>query len=548
MILFQKVKPQQTFSYACLALCLAGNVQFVGAEAEAKKTRPNVIVIIADDLGFADMAFLPQAPADVKKFKTPGFDALAKTGTYFSNAYATSPICSTSRAGLITGRYQQRWGAFWYASANLPNTETTLPEVLGKQGYTTFKIGKNHMKGQKDHPCSHGFDAWLGFNGHTWDYIRLHSKDLEAHNKKGKGNGDVGPLTRAVRDESTGEYSNEKVDYTDGFTTRIFTEEAIQFIRKQKDQEKPFYLHISHNAGHHPTYVVDKKWAEVVGVPYVEWDRNASEWKFPYWEPNNETRKSFHSKWGHMEAIDKDGRRRYLSNLLALDHSIAEVLKALEATGQRDNTMIVFTSDNGGTINTYSDNTPLRGYKYMLGDGGIRVPILVSMPGTLPQGKVVDKALVSTMDIFPTVTELVGVKAPDNLDGKTWGPLFKGEAELHHESLMWAITPDKWVMRHGKWKLTNNVGWVHKNFKLLDNGDAVADEDYIYPKAPHLFDMEADIGESNNLIAQHPELVEKMRKMYQAWIEQMPKGKKGNSGKKKVPSKKKGNKEGKKKN
>jgi len=503
-----------------LAVGLCASVMVLQVAVAERK--PNIVVIVADDIGYADMAFLPQAPDDVKKYKTPGFDELARTGTYFGNGYATSPICSTSRAGMITGRYQQRWGAFWYASARLPKTETTLPEVLGKAGYTTFKIGKNHTRGEKDHPCSHGFDSWLGFNGHTWDYIRLHSKDLKAHKEKGKGSGDVGPLNRSVLDKTTGKYSSEKVDYEDGFTTRIFTEEAVQFIQKQKDATQPFYLHIAHNAVHHPTYVVDKKWAEITGVPYVKWDRDAPKWKFPYWEPNEESRKSFHKKWGHLGAVDKDGRRRYLSNLLALDHSVQQVLKALEATGQRENTMIVFTSDNGGTINTYSDNTPLRGYKYMLGDGGIRVPILVSMPGTLPENKVVHKALVSTMDILPTVTELAGIETPQNLDGKNLLPVLHGKAEEHHEFLVWAKSSSSWVIRSGKWKLTNNAGWEHKNFKLLENGDAVRDEDVIYPAAPQLFDMNADVGETKNLFDQNPEVVKKLRAIYAKWIDQMP--------------------------
>lgn len=130
--------------------------------------RPNVVVIIADDLGYADMAFLPQAPADVKALGTPGFDRLARTGTYFENAYGTSPICSPSRAGLITGRYQQRWGNYWYGEGGLPQKELTIPEVLGSAGYATAKVGKTHLNGgPKEFPTQHGFDEFLGFMNHT---------------------------------------------------------------------------------------------------------------------------------------------------------------------------------------------------------------------------------------------------------------------------------------------------------------------------------------------------------------------------------------------
>ena len=121
--------------------------------------RPNVIVIVADDLGYADMSFLPQSPKDVS---TPALDLLAGEGTYFSNAYSTSPICSPSRCGLITGRYQQRWGNYWYGQGGLPNEELTIPQALKKLGYSTIKIGKTHLNGgPAQHPLDHGFDEHL---------------------------------------------------------------------------------------------------------------------------------------------------------------------------------------------------------------------------------------------------------------------------------------------------------------------------------------------------------------------------------------------------
>lgn len=109
--------------------------------------KPNIVVIIVDDLGYADMSFLPQAPADVKHYKTPGFDRLAATGIYFENAYATSPICSPSRAGILTGSYQQRWGNYWYGDGDLPNNKVTLPSMLSSNGYATAKYGKTHLSG-----------------------------------------------------------------------------------------------------------------------------------------------------------------------------------------------------------------------------------------------------------------------------------------------------------------------------------------------------------------------------------------------------------------
>ena len=488
--------------------------------------KPNVVVIIADDLGYADMAFLSHAPKDVKHFGTPGLDRLATTGTYFSNAYGTSPICSPSRTGLITGRYQQRWGNYWYNQGGLPQEETTIPEALGKAGYVTAKFGKTHLNGgPKEFPALHGFDRYLGFMHHTWDYIRLSQKDVDAYKAregfKGFGCQVIGPLLKADKQGVT-KKNAESVSYEDGFTTRIFSDEAVSFIKEDKGG-KPFYLHVAYNAVHHPTYVVDKYWAKKTGARYRPFDRNAKEWKYPYWDPDVEPHQKFHKRWGHMGEIDVEGRRCYLANLLALDHGVGRILDALEESGQRKNTLVVFVSDNGGTINTFANNTPLRGFKYMFGEGGIRIPMMVSMPGTLPQGKVNDTAMVSTMDIFPTALDLTGEPVPENLDGKSLLPVLRGEREDQHESLVWAQNLEKWVIRKGKWKLACNVGWQHRNFKLLDNGDAVDGGVVKYPNGMQLFNLEEDIAESRNLFDQHPEVVADLTALQKQWAKQMAK-------------------------
>lgn len=503
-------------------ICLLLSIHLVSAQQQ----KPNIVLIVVDDLGYADMGFLDQAPADVKNVGTPGFNQLAKSSTYFTNGYSTSPICSPSRAGLLTGRYQQRWGNYSYNEGGLPLNELTIPEALLQAGYSTAKIGKTHLNGgPKKYPSQHGFESSLGFQFHTWDYIRLSKKDVAAYKSrsgfKGKfGVQVVGPLLKSTALHTKPE-DYEKVSYEDGFTTRIFTEAAVEFIKASK--QKPFYLHLSYNAVHMPTYVTDKQWTDKVGLPHVPWDRNAVQWDYPYWEPNKETHQVFHKKWGHMGEIDKNGRRAYLSNLLALDDGIAQLLAALEESGQRKNTIIFFISDNGGTINTYANNSPLNGYKYMMGEGGIRIPFIVSMPGTLPQNKTNDKAVVSTMDIFPTILELAGVSAPNNLDGKSLISVLKKNKINHHKHLVWALNPNKWVVRKGKWKLTNNAGWKHNHFVLNDNGDvAKAARDYRYPNEPQLFDLENDLGETTNLLTTYPRVASSLRKLYENWNQQMP--------------------------
>ena len=148
----------------------------MGAHAGAESL-PNVVLIIADDLGYADLGFLPQASADVKKHGTPAIDRLARTGVYFENAYASSPICSPSRAGLITGRFQQRWGNYWYGQGGLPQDELTIPEALKEQRYVCAKYGKTHLNGgPKEFPTLHGFDEFLGYIRGGYLRDKFHAK------------------------------------------------------------------------------------------------------------------------------------------------------------------------------------------------------------------------------------------------------------------------------------------------------------------------------------------------------------------------------------
>ena len=472
--------------------------------------RPNIIIIVVDDLGYADMSFLSHSPADIK---TPGIDRIAKQGTYFSNAYATSPICSPSRCGLITGRYQQRWGNVWYGQGGLPRDQLTIPQALKKLGYFTKKIGKTHLNGgAAHHPLDHGFDEFIGFIHHTWDYIRLHDKDTAAYRKRlvkgGLGILNVGPLVRG---------RGEKVSYEDGFTTRIFTDEAIKTIENGAKNDRPFFIQLEHNAVHMPTYVTHPDYAKRAGYHQPAWDRNAEKWTFPFWDPRDENWYSWHRKWGGLGEVDPLGRKRYLANLMALDDSVARILDSLEKTGQRDNTIVVFLSDNGGTINTYSNNQPLRGYKYMFGEGGVRIPLMISWPGSLPQGQTCS-GLTSAMDVFPTVVELAGGDIPDNLDGQSLARSIKNDKhDKGHDHLCFVGPNGVWSIRQGGWKLINSKGWSHKNFKLNNDNIASRAENYSYPRGLMLFNLKDDIGETKDISSEHPARVAAMRTLYEAW-------------------------------
>lgn len=486
----------------------------------AAEARPNIIVIVADDLGYADMGFLEQSPADVN---TPAIDRLAREGTYFGNAYATSSICSPSRCGLITGRYQQRWGNYWYGQGGLPKDQLTIAQALKSLGYFTKKIGKTHLNGGgAEHPLDHGFDEFIGFMHHTWDYIRLSQKDVDAYQKRtgGKALGilNVGPLERD---------KGEMVSYEDAFTTEIFTDEAVKTIVAGEDNKTPFFIELEYNAVHMPTYVADPDYARKAGYEQPVWDREADRWEFPFWDPRAMTWKEWHSKWGHLGEVDSLGRKRYLANLMAMDDGIARLLAALDKTGQRRNTIVVFLSDNGGTINTYSNNKPLRGYKYMFGEGGVRIPLIISWPGHLPTGQT-RSGLSSAMDVFPTLLELVGAQVPDNLDGHSLVASLDSQArDSGHMHLCFSDGKKTWSIRQGDWKLISSPGWDHNNYRLTSDNLAVRASNYIYPAGLQLFNLKKDIGETSNLAEQHSDRVAKMRGLYESWRAQMGKPRSG---------------------
>ncbi|PHS02688.1 MAG: hypothetical protein COA78_20615 [Blastopirellula sp.] len=503
-----------------IAVALFSQLIFTQSATAKSSEKPNIIVIMADDLGYADLSFLSQSPADVK---TPGIDRIASQGTYFSNAYATSPICSPSRCGMITGKYQQRWGNYWYSQGGLPNDQLTIPQALKKLGYFTQKIGKTHLNGgPAQHPLDHGFDEFLGFIHHTWDYIRLDEKDVAAYKKRNNGKGlgilNVGPLERN---------RGESVSYEDGFTTQIFTEEAIKTIEAGSKSEKPFFIELEYNAVHMPTYVANPDYAIKAGYEQPKWDRDADHWEFPFWDPQEMTWSQWHAKWGHLGEVDPLGRKRYLANLMAMDDGITQILDTLDKTGQRKNTIVIFLSDNGGTINTYSNNTPLRGYKYMFGEGGVRIPMIVSWPSKLPEQQT-RSSLTSAMDLFPTLIELIGGEVPSDLDGNSLVANIKQQKQPQvHDHLCFADGKGTWSVRQGEWKLINSKGWVHSNYQLNDKNIASPADDIVYPTGLLLYNLKNDIKETKDLASSQPERVAEMKALYEAWQKQMGKPRSG---------------------
>jgi arylsulfatase B len=460
-------------------------VLFIGGVACADR-KPNIVLILADDLGYADMSFLPFAAKDVQ---TPGIDRIAKTGTYFSNAYATSPICSPARAGLATGRYQQRWGNNWYGRGGLPTSEKTIAMELKALGYNTKKIGKNHMNGQKgdnEHPLKHGFDEFFGFNDHTWDYRQLtvKSKNKAAHR---------GPL----------ELNGEMVEFEDAYTTELFSDDAVEYIERDHSG-KPFFLHLSYNAVHHPVYVGHPEYEKKFGIE-----------PFPQWDSSKGNYAAFHKKWGKGGAHDPDLRKRYLATLACMDDGIAKILDTIKAQGLSENTMVLFLSDNGGAPYTLSNNTPLKGNKYCEAEGGSRIPLIASWPGKYAAGKSLG-SLVSTMDIYPTLVEAAGGSAHDKLDGITLEPLLRGKTVAdNHPYLVLSRGSRKkdFVVRSGDWKLRNCT--ASRNFTVGDHYE------YNDVKGDFLYNLKTDLGEKENLYNSMPEKTAQLNGYFKNWCKEV---------------------------
>src|SRR5262245_44815552 len=361
----------------------------------AENAKPNFIVIVGDDMGYADVG-----SHGCKDIPTPNLDALAKAGTRFTNGYVSGPYCSPTRAGLLTGRYQTRFGHEFNpgvgAEMGLPLTETTLADRLKAAGYATALVGKWHLgSAEKFHPQKRGFDEFFGFLGGAHSYFPA------------KGKADT--ILRGTKPADEKEYLTDSIG-----------REAVAFVDNHK--AKPFFLYLAFNAVHTPMHATDERLKK-------------------------------------FEDIKDNTRRTYAAMMWAMDEAIGKLLAKLKDEKLEDNTLIFFISDNGGptmtgtTING-SVNTPLRGSKRTTLEGGIRVPFFVTWPAKVPAGKVYDKPVIQ-LDILPTALSAAGVeaKADWKLDGVNLLPHLTGEVKTApHDVLYWRFG-QQMAIRKGKWKL-----------------------------------------------------------------------------------------------
>ncbi len=374
--------------------CLAVLVS-LAAFAQPAAAQPNILLILADDLGFQDLGF--QNSPDIK---SPNLDRLAAGAIRFTDGHTSASVCSPSRAGLMTGRYQQRFGH----ESNTPPTphgmdlgEVTLGQKLRQAGYRTGIVGKWHLGNLDTHyPTARGFDYFYGLR----EGSRAYFHDAKRDDKPGSH--------RAIEE-------NGKPVKFDGYLTDALGGKAVDFINREPD--RPFFLYLSFTAPHGPMHATEEDKA----------------------------------RFAHIE--DKK-RRTYAAMVWALDRAIGRVLGALEARGIQDDTLIWFLSDNGGATNNGSSNLPLAGHKGIKFEGGIRVPFLLHWKKRFPKGREF-RPMVSALDIFPTCVAAAGGDLANKhpLDGVNLLPHLTGATDSPpHEKLYWHKL---WfsAMREGPWKL-----------------------------------------------------------------------------------------------
>ena len=414
---------------------------------------PNVVIIFCDDLAYADIS-----PFGAKT-STPNLARLAREGRRFTDFYVGQAVCSASRAALLTGCYPNRIGILGAlgpkSKTGINSNEVTLAEILKGCGYATAIYGKWHLgEAPPFLPTRHGFDEWFGLP---------YSNDMWPFHPTGGTNYPPLPL-----------FENEKVvqlmpDQTQ--LTTWYTEHAVKFIERKKDQ--PFFLYLAHNMPHVPLHV-------------------SSKFK------------------------DRSGRGLYADVIMEIDWSVGEVLRALKRHGLDENTLMVFTSDNGPWLlygNHAGNAGPLREGKMTSFDGGVREPTLMRWPGKIPAGSVCHE-MAWSMDLLPTIAKLAGTNAPTDriIDGRDIWPLMSGArgAKTPHEVYYCYWGQELQSVRSGHWKLhvphkyakPNPAGGDGKPGKYGTNEIGLA-----------LFDLSSDIGEKQNVAREHPDIVARLQSL-----------------------------------
>jgi arylsulfatase A-like enzyme len=418
--------------------------------AQPSPERPNVVLIMTDDAGYADTG--SYGAPDIR---TPNIDSIAKAGVKLTDFYANGMSCTPTRAGLIAGRYQQRYGIeFVLPAPGISGSERglnpmahSLPLLLKKNGYATALIGKWHLGYKPEFsPLAHGFDLFFGYKSAAIDY---HTHFTTRPSEGAQFNSAQADL-----------WENDALTTKEGYMTDLITSRSVEFI--QQNAKRPFFIDVAFNAPHSPTQRAD--------------------------EPKRRPEQGSAS------------RADYAAVMESVDRGVGEILRTLRQLGLEKNTIVIFTNDNGGV--GLSNNSPLFHRKFSAWEGGIRVPALIRWPGRIPAGTVSSQVGI-TMDLAASILAVTGTPVPPDakLEGINLFPILQKKAPLVERNLFWRtggpspVNMNQKAVRSGDWKLVID-GAVTRIF---------------------LFNVKTDAGERQDWFARRPEVVQRLQKMLAAW-------------------------------
>ena len=408
--------------------------------------RPSFVIMMADDLGYGDIGCYGS-----QRIRTPHLDRLATSGTRLSDFHSSGAVCSPTRAGLLTGRYQQRAGipTVIFADPKRPthphglhDREVTFAEVLNTAGYATALFGKWHLGYyRKYNPVRHGFDQFRGYISGNVDFF--------SH------------VDQAGRLDW---WRDDRIEDETGYTTHLITRHSLAFL--EANWQQPFCLYVAYEPPHYPYQGPRDKPLRRVGEP-----------------PQRGRRQS-----------PREVQRAYREMVEEMDRGVGEILAALTRYGIRDNTLVLFCSDNGATA--AGSNGPLRGRKGQLWEGGHRVPCIASWPGTIPAGRTCGELSV-TLDVMPTMLAAAGIRTPPahRLDGRDLLGVLSAAERFESRRLFWGHGRSR-AMRHGAWKLIRGAPGQ---------------------PAPQLFDLKQDLAERSDLASQQPARLREMLAAVASW-------------------------------
>jgi arylsulfatase A-like enzyme len=423
-----------------LVLCAPAPVSL---QTPPPAARPNVVLIMSDDMGYGDLS--SYGATDIK---TPSIDSIGRDGVRLTDFYSNGTLCSPTRAGLISGRYQQRYvietALGGEGTRGLKVTGNSLPQLLKNNGYATALVGKWHLGGTPEvSPKAHGFEYFFGLIGSHIDYY---------HHNRGPDQYDL--------------WENESKIQQDGYMTDLITERSLAFIERSATAKRPFFVDVAYNAPH-----------------------------WPYQPPGKPSPPPGTGRQQLPQEENTATRADYAAMVESVDHGVGQILQTLNRLGLSNNTIVIFTNDNGGEW--LSSNKPLFSRKWTVWEGGIRVPALIRWPGRIPRGRVSSQVGI-TMDLSASILAATSSPPPANAryEGMNLFPILEGRAPEVERTLFWRTVTNnraQRAVRSGDWKVVVDASHVT------------------------VFNLQRDAGERNDLTYERPEIARRLRPMIAQW-------------------------------